>query len=200
MTEDDRKKRYQPAARTGDVLPSPTDLIHIFSRVTTPHLVLRRLQSTDSRAVFAVHSDPEANRYSSAGPDPDLAASRERLRYWLQHWERYGFGYWAVVLPHEKKEVIGFGGVEHMIWRNRHVLSLYYRFMSRVWGKGYTTELASTAVTLAREHLPRWPIIVRMRADNASSIRVAERIGLLRRPDLDTEIVFALDWTHIDDH
>jgi len=43
-------------------------------------------------------------------------------------------------------------------------------------------------------------VIARTRPTNIASIRTAERAGLVRRPDLDTEhIVFALGWRS-DDH
>ncbi len=81
------------------------------------------------------------------------------------------------------------------------MLNLYYRFTPSAWGKGYATELARTAVALAREHLPQWPVIALTRVENTASIRTAERAGLLRRSDLDTEhVVFALGWAPLDDH
>ena len=59
----------------------------------------------------------------------------------------------------------------------------------------------TTAVTLARTYLPSWPVIARTRVENIPSIRTAQRAGLVRRPDLDTEhVVFALGWTSLDDH
>lgn len=149
--------------------------------------------------MFAVHGDPATNRYNPAGSDPDMASSAETLRQWIQRWEVYGFGYWAVTLP-QTKDFLGFGGVRHLLWRNRDVLNLYYRFTPSAWGQGYASELAQTAVTLARKHFPTWPIIARTRAENIASIRTAERAGLLRCPELDTEhIVFALGWTPLDD-
>jgi RimJ/RimL family protein N-acetyltransferase len=96
----------------------------------------------------------------------------------------------------QEKEIIGFGGIERQVWRERDVLNLYYRFTPGAWGRGYATELARTAVALARTHLSTWPVVARIRAKNIPSIRTAERAGLMRRPDLDTEhIVFALGWT-----
>jgi RimJ/RimL family protein N-acetyltransferase len=180
------------------MLPSPAELASIFSRVTTERLTLRRLRSADGPAMFAVHGDPATNLYNPAGPDPDLAASEERLQSMLQHWEAYGFGYWAVTLPHTEA-VIGFGGIEHRVWRERDVLNLYYRFTPSAWGQGYATEVAQTAVALAQQYLPQLPIVARTRAGNIASIRTAERAGLLRRPDLDTEhLVYALGWPPAD--
>ncbi len=175
-------------------LPAPDDLAAIFSQVVTARLILRRLRSDDGPAMFAVHGDPATNQYNPAGPDPDLAASEERLQSMMRHWEAYGFGYWAVTPP-QTASVIGFGGVEQRLWRDRGILNLYYRFTPSAWGQGYATEVAQTAVALVRKHLPAWPVVARTRAGNSASIRTAERAGLLRRPDLDTEhMVYALGW------
>lgn len=200
MGNNDTGRNRLSLPNTDGRIASSADLRTIFSRVYTERLILRRLRAEDGPAMFAVHGDLATNLYNPAGPHPDLVTSEKMLRLCEQHWEEYGFGYWAVTLPQEEN-VLGFGGVEHLFWRDRDVLNLYYRFTPGAWGHGYATELARTAVTLAREHLPQWPIIARTRFENIASIRTAERAGLLRRPDLDTEhIVFALGWVPIDDH
>ncbi len=99
-----------------------------------------------------------------------------------------------------QEQVLGFGGMKHMLWRERDVLNLYYRFTPSVWGQGYASELARTALDLAQAHLPPWPIVAITRASNIASQRTAAHIGLRRRPDLDTElVVFALGWPASDD-
>jgi ribosomal-protein-alanine N-acetyltransferase len=199
MENNDMHKQVLSISTTESSIPSTTDLASIWNEVPTARLVLRRLQPTDGPAMFAVHGDPATYHYSPATPHPDLATSEEMLRGCLHDWETNGFGYWAVTLRQEEK-IIGFGGVEHRVWRDRDVLNLYYRFTPSAWGQGYATELARTAVSLARTYLPQWPVVARTRATNIPSIRTAERAGLVRRPDLDTEhVVFALGWAPIDD-
>lgn len=194
MENSDMHKQDVSPSTTDRSIPSTTDLAAIWNEVPTARLVLRRLQIGDGPAMFAVHGDPATYRYSPATPHPDLATSEEMLRSCIQHWETYGFGYWAAILKQEEK-IIGFGGVEHRVWRDRDALNLYYRFTPHAWGQGYATELARTAVTLARTYLPQWPVVARTREKNIPSIRTAEHAGLLRRPDLDTEhVVFALGW------
>lgn len=171
------------------------DMARLFGGLRTERLGLRRPDANDGPAMFRVHGDPETNRYNPAGPDPDLATSEAALRDWLQQWQVDGYGYWAVTLP-PATDVVGFGGVRRIIWRDRDVLNLYYRLAPAVWGHGYATELARAAVDLARTSLPHLPVVARTRSANLPSIRTAERAGLLRRPDLDTaeHIVFALGW------
>ncbi len=193
-----RETNEQDASKSPGTSPgrAPSELASIWSWQQTARLTLRRLLPTDGPAMFAVPGDPATYRYSPARPHPDLATSEEMLRACLQHWDTSGFGYWTVLLARGAEEkIIGFGGVEHRVWRDRDVLNLYYRFTPSAWGQGYATELAQRAVSLARTYLPQWPVVARTRANNLPSIRTAERAGLIRRPDLDTEhVVFALGW------
>lgn len=187
--------RPQPASSSPPPgVPAPAVLVAIFGLMRTERLVLRRPSSDDAAAMFAIHGDPATNQYNPHGPDPDLATSEETLGQWLQQWENDGYGYWAVTLP-ETEEVIGFGGVRRIAWRELEVLNLYYRFASAAWGHGYAAETARTAVELARRHLPMLSVVARVRAVNVPSVRTAERAGLVRRPDLDTgeHLIFASD-------
>jgi [ribosomal protein S5]-alanine N-acetyltransferase len=174
------------------------NLASLFAVVYTERLVLRRVRIEDGPAMFTVHGDPATNLYNPHGPDPDRATSEAALRVWVQDWEREGYGYWAITLL-QSENVLGFGGVSHMIWRDRDVLNLYYRLTPAAWGQGYASEMAQKAVALARKHMPSLPVVARIRENNRASIRVAERAGLQRCPELDTEhIVFASSWTFID--
>lgn len=195
MENNDMHKQDVSTSTTGSSILSAADVASIFDGVTTAQLVLRRVRVMDGPAIFRVHGDPATNLYNPYGPHADLATSEVMLREYLDHWDAYGFGIWAVTRVRGAEEVIGFGGVEHQVWRERDVLNLYYRFTPGAWGHGYGTELARTAVTLARTYFPTWPVVARIRAKNIPSIRTAERAGLVRRPDLDTEhVIFALGW------
>lgn len=167
-----------------------------FGAQRTERLALRPVQAGDGPALFAIDGDPATHQFNPPGSAaPDLANSEARLCEWLRHWDVDGVGYWAILLA-EAPDVIGFGGVQRIIWRERDALNLYYRFSPRAWGHGYATEMARVAVTLARAHLPQWPIIARVRPANVPSLRVAERAGLLRRSDLDDaeHAALALGW------
>lgn len=69
------------------------------------------------------------------------------------------------------------------------VLNTYYRFEPSAWGNGYATEMASTAVVLARRLLPELPIIVRTRPGNLAAQAVAAKLGLTHAPHLDDHML-----------
>jgi RimJ/RimL family protein N-acetyltransferase len=173
----------------------PTTLAAIFGAQRTERLALRRPLTTDGPAMFAIHGDPATYWHKPGSVSPSLRDSEETLRQWMQQWEVEGFGYWAVTLL-DAEDVIGFGGVRRMVWRDRDMANLYYRFTPRAWGHGYAPELARRAVALARAHLPQWPVVARVGGVNVASERTAERAGLLRRPDLDDAeyLIYALGW------
>src|SRR5579872_4465826 len=102
MSDDSTLRQHLPGSTTHKALPESTEVARIFNRVTTPRLVLRRLRIGDGPAMFAVHGDPATNLYNPYGPHPDLATSEEMLQSCMNHWEIYGFGYWAVTLPQDE--------------------------------------------------------------------------------------------------
>jgi RimJ/RimL family protein N-acetyltransferase len=196
MSDDHAEPRHLPLTSPADGRAGPDALAAIFGEAHTERLTLRRVRLADGPALFAIDGDPETHRYSPAGPALTLAESNERLHEWMQRWEINGIGYWAVTRSSSpSQDIIGFGGVQRIVWRERAALNLYYRFTPSAWGQGYAAEMARMAVALARKHLPTLPVVALVRPANMPSLRTAERAGLERRPDLDTEhSVYALGW------
>jgi RimJ/RimL family protein N-acetyltransferase len=122
-----------------------------------------------------------------------MEASEQFILALVGAWDANGMCYWAVEL---KGDLVGIAGVEPLEWRRRQCWNLYYVFASRVWGQGLATEAAVEAVAVAHELQPAWPVVARVRPDNAPSSRVALRAGLQRRPDLDSDgfEVFTSTW------
>ncbi|MFP2930435.1 GNAT family N-acetyltransferase [Pyxidicoccus sp. 3LG] len=162
-------------------------MIHAFERTTTERLLLRRLQESDLDVVYALHADPETNRFSPTAQLRSLDEGRELLARWLGDWERLGVGYWAVERLEEPGIVVGFGGVRHKELEGQKVLNLAYRFSPRWWGSGYATEVARVALAMAREHIPDVPVVAIISLENTPSLRVAERLGLRRDRVIDYE-------------
>lgn len=145
-------------------------------------LQFRPLAIGDADAVHALHGDPATNLHNPYGAEPDLEASRVRLTGWIDHRLEHGFGY---ELVESDGALVGICGVRVDRWQGIDVLNLYWRLMPEFQGRGLAIELGRRALAAASAARSDRPIVARMLVDNAASARVAERLGLVRRRDLD---------------
>ncbi|WP_025128306.1 GNAT family N-acetyltransferase [Pseudomonas sp. PH1b] len=168
----------------------------------TARLLLRAPTLDDLPQVCAIHGDPHTNRFNPNGPASD-AASGEKLHGWIDHWQRYGFGYWAIERLDRPRQIIGFGGIMQAHFGHEAGLNLYFRFSPEAWGQGYASEMARAALQLAFEELHAPWVIGLVRPDNLPSRRALERLGLSLNgqlddfPGLPPSLLYRLD---ADDH
>jgi RimJ/RimL family protein N-acetyltransferase len=144
---------------------------------STGRLLLRRPGLSDQAAVHAIHADPMTNRFNPHGP-ATVTSSEEMLLDWITHWENCGFGYWAISSNEAPDEVMGFGGIARKNVGDRLGLNLYFRFAPTAWGKGFASEMAKAALSLAFTVLGEAEVLAKVRTDNQPSRRVLERIGM----------------------
>jgi RimJ/RimL family protein N-acetyltransferase len=162
--------------------------ISIESRATA-RLYLRRLVLEDVPAVTSIESDPRTNQHRPGGaPSPEESA--KTVREFVRGWDENGVGYWAVEFD---SEVIGLVGVRPFFYLGRECWNLYYRLSPDAWGKGFAAASASEAVSVATTLQPEWPVVARTRPTNVASSRVAEKVGLQRHSDLDSDGFFAYE-------
>lgn len=158
----------------------------------TFRLHLRPVELQDRDAFLEIHADPRTNVHTPGGP-PAQEWIEGMLAGVIASWENSGMSYWSVEVD---RRVIGVAGVEVHKILGRDCWNLYYRFAPEAWGQGYAAEAAREAVEVAQLIEPPRPIVARTRSANTPAIRVAERAGLVRRPDLDHEgfVVLAANW------
>jgi RimJ/RimL family protein N-acetyltransferase len=92
-------------------------------------------------------------------------------------------------LEHDQREVGSCIAWLSGIW------NLYYRFTPTAWGRGLAGEAALEALAAAQERDRSRMVVVRTRPTNAPAQRLARRIGISRRRELDSNgfITFASD-------
>lgn len=145
----------------------------------TTRLVLRRPVRADAGFVFSVHNDRRTTEHNPGDALHTPEEAEQLLSRWDAHWNRHGFGYWVVVA----ETPVGFCGAKVMELARQPILNLFYRLAPEHWGRGIASEAAGAVRQWASE--VDLPLVARVRPDNVASARIATRIGLQRRPELD---------------
>jgi ribosomal-protein-alanine N-acetyltransferase len=134
--------------------------------------------------------------------------TERRLLSYIRHWQRHGFGLWAVaekngalieptiatrqhqpphrLLPATSEastdpELIGFCGLQFV--HKSSEIEVGFRFAKRCWGRGLATEAAQASVRYGFERLALDRIIGLTHPDNTASQRVLEKAGLRYEKD-----------------
>jgi RimJ/RimL family protein N-acetyltransferase len=144
----------------------------------TPRLALRRWQPGDEVALASIDADPEVARYLN----PPLPPAADFIGRSMEHWEKHGFGFFAVELREDPGpgRFIGFVGLGYPAFLPELARrpELGWRLARDSWGRGLATEAAVAARDDAFGRLGLDELISIIHPDNAASRRVATKVGM----------------------
>lgn len=138
---------------------------------------LREIVDRDAEDFEAVFCDPDVMRFSLGVKTPDYCTDfvREVREEYYASW---GFGLWAICLSDDPR-AIGYCGLTRYPRRcDTGEIELAYRLAKTAWGQGIGVEAAQMARDLAFDAHGAETVIALIEPANASSIAVAERIGM----------------------
>lgn len=154
--------------------------------LTTDRLILRQWSAGD-RAPFAeLNADPEVMRFfDKVRTRAESDATVDRLE---AHINENGFGFWAAELQ-ETREFIGFIGIEHTPpdLPFSPAVEIGWRIDKRFWGNGLAPEGARACLAYAFSKLQLDEVVSFTAAVNVPSMRVMEKIGMIRDRTADFE-------------
>ncbi len=143
--------------------------------IETSRLSLRHLGLDDLDAMHAYLGDAKTMVHY---PAPySLEFVKQGIEKSIEHYSRYGYGLFGVVLK-ETGEFIGDCG---LVWQDLETgeeLEVGYHFHRNHWGHGYAPEAAKACIEYAFEHAKVDHVISLIRPENVASRRVAEKNGL----------------------
>jgi RimJ/RimL family protein N-acetyltransferase len=179
-----------PASVRG--VPARSEVSPVAPTLETARLLLRPWRIDDETAYAALLGDDEVMRYLGSGlryrakrsvaaavaTVSDLEA-RRAVHKLIAHWERLGFGEWAV----EEKasgRLIGQVGLHHQRdWTEEPAkVEVGWLLVRDAWGKGYATEAGAASLRDGFERVGLDRVISIALVENRRSVRVMERIGL----------------------
>ena len=149
--------------------------------LTTDRLRLRPWRDSDFAAFAALNADPRVMEYFPNTLSRDESDAKcVRIK---QHFDRRGFGMWAV----EAVGVADFIGVTGLVVPDFDLpftpcIEVGWRLAYEHWGRGYATEAARAAVDYGFSELHADEIVAYTVPHNRRSRRVMEKLGMTRSP------------------
>ena len=140
----------------------------------TERAILRMFTMDDLDAFAAICSNPQVTKYIGIECKPIPREDvKDAIVSILKHWEKNGFGRWAVV-DKESNQLIVYSGLRS----HEGTAELVYLLDEPFWNKGMATEISTAVIKVGFEdhNFPR--IIAMTRPENTASIRVMEKIGM----------------------
>lgn len=143
----------------------------------TQRLDIREFTETDFDEFASLMADPEVMRYSLKGP-----LSREEAREYftdriIGHYQKHGFGLWALILKEENR-LIGFAGLITQEIEGKSKVELAYRLLPTYWGRGLASEAANAISDYAFSKLHLKDLISIIDTANHRSLLLAKRLGM----------------------
>ena len=140
-------------------------------------LILRRLKIEDLDHLYALYRDPEIRQFFPEGV-LTYEETKEELTYFLNGHPQYPeLGLWATIHK-ESGKFMGRCGLLPWTINGRNEVEVAYLIDKAYWGQGFGTEAAAAILTYGMETLQLSRLVCLIDADNVSSIKVAEKIGM----------------------
>jgi len=142
----------------------------------TNRLYLREFAENDYKDLCEILQDKEVMyAYEHSFSDEEVKSWYDRLI--TGHYEKYGFGLWAVVHKNTN-EILGQCGLTFQNIHEKKYLEIGYLFKKKHWHNGYAVEAASGCKKYAFETLKVEKLYTIIRENNIPSQNVAKRIGM----------------------
>jgi RimJ/RimL family protein N-acetyltransferase len=149
--------------------------------IITPRLLLRPWREEDLEAFAALNADKRVMEFlPNVHSTAESNALAVRIR---EHFDRHGFGLWAVEVV-GVANFVGFTGLSVPRFQAHFTpcLEVGWRLAYEHWGKGYATETAKAAVNFGFVDLRLDQIVSFTVPGNLRSRRVMERLGMTHSP------------------
>ena len=130
----------------------------------------------DVEVLHALWTDEEVRRFLWDGEVIPLERTRETIQKSGTLFDRCGFGIWAV-RERSSDELLGFAGYWH--FRTPPSLELLFGVAPGHWNRGIATESSRCLIRYAFEDLGFSTVEASTDPDNAASLRVLDKLGML---------------------
>ena len=146
-----------------------------FPLLSTPHLILRALASSDLDDLYEYASDPEIDRYTPWDHYKNIEEAGENLSEFLEAYEKHGFWAWGIEHRADKK-LIGIININKPGYDRK--VEVGYTIARKYWGQGLATEALQALIQYGFEKLDVARIEAVILPENKASSKVLLKAGM----------------------
>ena len=143
--------------------------------IETTRLILRPFSLDDAEPLFQILGTQGILQYFPSSDPPDRERVQRMVQRQIEHWQKHGYGWWAVEPLHDSR-LIGWSGLQYLPETDE--IEIGYLLSKQYWGRGLATESATAGIEFGFNQLGVREIIGIVHPDNFASQRVLEKIGL----------------------
>lgn len=143
--------------------------------IRTNRLLLRCYSKEDLDAYARIMGDREVGKWFPKGDGYTHEESEKSLRNILDHWNKFGFGIWAIT-DKANNVLLGRCGLNTITETSE--VEIDFVIAPDYWRKGYATEAAEAVLKYGFENLKLNRVIALAKPENTASRRVIEKIGM----------------------
>ncbi len=147
---------------------------------TTARMNAARISEADFDDLFRLNQDPEVAK-TMAGTRSE-AETRAFIRSSIEHWKRYGHGYW-IFRDHTDGRFIGRAGLHQVEIDGAPEIEIAYGLMPEFWRRGFATEMARAILHIAST-LGLRDLVAFTLPSNLGSRGVMEKVGFRYERDI----------------
>ncbi len=147
--------------------------------LTTKRLQLSELESSDAQFVYDLFTDPDCIRFIGDRGISNLSDAAEYLQERLiNSYKKFGFGLYKVRLKNDSVPM----GICGLVKRDEtNPPDIGFAFLPKFRSGGFCTEAAQATLEWAKNKNISDEILAYTNPDNVASIRVLEKIGLVKQ-------------------
>ena len=146
--------------------------------LTSERLSLRPIEVDGVEELHSLWTDERVRRFLWDGEESPLERTRGVVEKNCALFEERGFGIWGV-RDRSSDELLGFSGYWH--FRTPPALELLFGVASGHWGRSIATEASRRIIRYGFEALGFGSIVASTDLGNTASVRVLEKLGMLRQ-------------------
>lgn len=141
----------------------------------TGRIIIRQFTPDDLPKLIELRSDPDVSKYLGGARLQNPEAIEKRLRFYIDCYEKYGFGMCAMILK-ETGEMFGWSGLQPL--EETDEIEIGYGMGKDFWHRGIGFECAQAWLEYGFENSGLERIVAGAQPENTGSRRIMEKLGM----------------------